>query len=182
MSHCRDPFRDGARSRRSQEIPGIGPLKASATVASAAKTAWFVSIRKNKGFGGRERIEPPTRGFSGVPEGMPGAYQSTTCSVLPTPSQAHQSTLLAHPIWVRHNAGTGPTSVNRRADWTPTSTATHCIFSHDGTIFDQYSTRFHTQVNDCVICALDADPHALLGVGDSIPSPSDRPPSRRQRG
>jgi len=48
---------------------------------------------------------PDTRIFSPL-SAVSGVYKSTTCSVLPTPSQAHQGTILAHSICARHIPGT----------------------------------------------------------------------------
>jgi hypothetical protein len=49
------------------------------------------------------------------PTNVSGVYKSITCSDLPTPPQAHQGTILAHPISVGHIPGTALFLSGRKA-------------------------------------------------------------------
>jgi hypothetical protein len=78
---------------------------------SPAQIRWLPDVPAESTTGlfqraGEPRRDPlDTRIFSQF-SGIPGVYQSTTCSVLPTPSQAHQGTIPAHSIAVGHKYGT----------------------------------------------------------------------------
>jgi hypothetical protein len=84
----------------------IHPLASNDLPGTSLESPWSWDIQSHL----ETRIfRPKCRGDFGIfrrLQGIRSVYQSITCSVLPTPSQAHQDTILAHSIWAGHICGT----------------------------------------------------------------------------